>query len=350
MTKKLIFVVLLFSLFLGVKPVCAFQTRSTEEVAQQIGHYTQKLAKTAFYVETIMEGIKYVETVGRLKINAVMEFLRGGLSDMTDFQKVLNFADANSFNSLLKNDVLSNVRDAANDLNSNIDELKNTANDLKEMAQNEINDALNYTGTNEEEDEYDLEDDIADDEKEGNLSDSAASKVIVVKSNFGKPQKDKEAAERFIRKRYYYSAKEGDVYDGKPLTETDLANELVLKNRAGYFQEVLANSVATGLENLTTVKEDSYKKMKELAQKASSAESIDDKRAVEALIVQEEVRQRMLRLNLELAALEKDVVEEMQSTGTVYIIARTPTQIEQDTQDLLDEDDEEDVLLMGGEE
>ena len=337
MIKKLILAI--FLMFGTITLSFANEVHSAEEEADQIGHYAQKLAKTAYYIETIAEGIQYVTAIGKLDSNAVMGLLGSGWSDLDAFQNVLHLADASSFGPLL------GYADSVGGFNGQID-------GLKEEVSGFYDDINGSVGAPKSVADYSAEDEIADYSEEGysENSNSAAQRVVVVERNFGQAQKSKAAAENFIRSRYYYSTKDGDVYEGEVLNDTAGANALVLKNRAGYYQEALIMSTATALEGLTTVSEESMKRLQELQKKVDKAESVDDKRAVEALIVQEEIRQRMLRLGLDLTALEKDLIDELQTVETNYIIARTVDQIRQDAGVLDAGEFQDDEASLKGEE
>ena len=172
-------------------------------------------------------------------------------------------------------------------------------------------------------------------------SDSSLERVVEVKSNFGEPQASKEAAQIFIRSRYFYSTKDGDKYEGKPLINTSDAEVRVGKNRRGYLKEIAATSLGIAFENLTQAKEDSITRLKALQDQANAAESMDDKKAVEVSMVQERIRQRILGLNIEITALELEVVDEMQTLERKYIIPRTMEQITADTKAELGEKEPE---------
>ena len=355
-------------------PEQAFLMDAQNEDNSQIMQYLQKFSKTAFYIETIFENITYVQTYGRQQLNAAQEYLSSVMSYAQEVQGALRFSDPTSFVGLLGKtpladsalgQVANQAKNAADDLKSAANQVTSAYNDVKgklDSAKNAVTStvdkAKNAVGGT-----VDKAKDVlsggGSDSTSGSSADagtgatsSVASKggsgkagvsdevkytassyerVSDVTGGYGAPQANKQAAQKFIKAAYYYSAKDGDKYEGAPLSNTAAAQEKVLKNRVAYQHEVMANTYGTAMENLTTVKEESIKRLEELQQKASSAKTIDDKKAVEALIVQEETRQRMIKLNLELAALERDLVYDMQSSESVYIIPRTAEQIKAET-------------------
>ena len=166
----------------------------------------------------------------------------------------------------------------------------------------------------------------------GNALSTGSGSGKNTQQNYGKPQDSKDAAEQYIRTTFFYSMKEGDKYEGEELKQRDQALLEVLKNRKGYQLEILATNYATAVENRTKGHEESMKRYENVKQKADSAESSDDKKAAEALITQEETRQRINRLSLELAILERDAVEDMLKEPADILIARTVEQIKSETQ------------------
>ena len=381
----------LFALVLGAQPARAFIMDAPLEQVELAAHFGQLITSMTLYTATIEEATEYIKSVGNLWENAAMKALSEVSSELASFQDKLNFSDASSFASLLgkkASDFLDDhgMKDWREGVESSVDQLTqeasdayqtvqntvndayqtvhNTVNDAYQTAQNTVNDAY-QTVQNEADKAYQTVQDKANEAIDGMAdavgratetieetagkikdgieesyndsfgkkddSDSSSARVVVVKNNFGQPQSSKKAAEKFIRSRYYYSTKDGDAYTGKALTDTTEANKLVLKNRVGYHQEIVTIGLATAYEASASVKEDSVSRMENLKKKASSVETLDDRRAVEALIVQEEARQRMLNLNLEITLLEKEIVEEMLSIEADYIIARTPEQVTEDT-------------------
>ena len=336
----------LLVLTLGIQPARAFLMDAPAEQVELVAHFGQLIASTTLYLETVREATEYIGSVGTLWENAAMKALSSVSSEMSSFQDKLNFSNASSFASLLgKNasDFLDDngMKDWREGVEDSVDQLKQEAGDAVQTIQNGANAAKDKVagavdqvketvgetaGKIKDGIEESYEDSIG---KKDN--DSSSSRVVVVKSNFGHPQSNKKAAEKFIRSRYYYSTKDGDTYMGNPLTDTDEANRLVQKNRIGYHQEIVTMALATAYEASSTVKDESVERMRVLKKKASTVKTLDDRKAVEALIVQEEVRQRMLRLNLEIALLEKEIVDQMLSVEPNYIIARTPEQITEDT-------------------
>ena len=355
-------------------PAQAFLMDAQSEDNSQIMQYLQKFSKTAFYIETIFENITYVQTYGRQQLNAAQEYLSSVMSYAQEVQGALRFSDPTSFVGLLGKtpladsalgQVANQAKDAAdglksaanqvtgayNDAKSKLDSAKNAVTSTVDKAKNAVGgtvdkakDVLSGGGSDTKSASsagagVSTTSSVASKGGSGKagVSDevkytaSSYERVSDVTGGYGAPQASKQAAQKFIKAAYYYSAKDGDKYEGAPLSNTAAAQEKVLKNRVAYQHEVMANTYGTAMENLTTVKEESIKRLEELQQKASSAKTIDDKKAVEALIVQEETRQRMIKLNLELAALERDLVYDMQSSESVYIIPRTAEQIKAET-------------------
>lgn len=347
MMKKIL-VAFLVILTLYQRPARAVITDAPSEQAVLTGHYAELIASLALYGETIAEAEKYIKSVGRtLGENAVMKALSSiSTEDLASFQDTLNFSDASSFSSLLgkkASDFLDDngMKDWRVGVSDSIDQLKQEVGGAVQTVQDTATDVKGKV-TDAVDQATETVKDTASKVKEGvtksisetsskKPSDSAAARVVIVESNFGQPQPNKQAAQNFIRSRYYYSYKDGDTYMGKPLADVSEAHGLVRKNRVGYYQEVVTTALATAYEGLTTVKKDSVSRMNDLKERAEKVESLDDRKAVEALIVQEEVRQRMLRLNFEIALLEKEVVDEMMTIEPEYVIARTPEQITNDT-------------------
>ena len=349
---KKILISLMLILSLNVQPVYAkkYEMDAQTEQIKLVAQFAKQVGLTALYMSTIGYVVLYVASVGALDSNAALGALSTVAPDLSEFQDKLNFSDASSFASLLGKGVgdfaqENGMEDWKNGVESSLGDLKNEAEGAIQSAKSKVNEVT-----------QDIQDaankaretvaDTAGKVKEGvsetvfgngssKDSDSSAQRVVVVKSNFGAPQSDKKAAVNFIRSRYYYSTKEGDTYEGKELTATSEARRRVAKNRVGYYQEVLAMALATGYEGSTTVNEDSIKRLKALQSKADQAKTLDEKKAVEGLIVQEETRQRLIGLNCEIAELEVEIVEEMMTVEAEHIIARTPEQVVADTKSIV---------------
>ncbi len=286
MNKFLKVILLTFCLMVStalVKPVSAFEMNAIEENISQIGQYVQKISKVALYVQTKKEHAEQIIAMGTEEINAAVGYLESVKSKITEVQGKLRFADPRTFAGLL---------------GSKAKKQESSATAKEEVLP-----------------------------KEG-----AAAQVKTAQSAYGIPQENKEQAQKYVKNMLYYSTKEGDKYEGAVLTNTDMALKMVQKNRNAYYQEVMANAYGIAAENTTTVRDESAKRLQELQQKSSSAPTLDDKKAIEALIIQEEVRQRMYRLNLELAKLELDVLTDLQGSAHEYLIPRTVEQIKADTQ------------------
>lgn len=356
---KKFLVALMLSLCLITRPVHAkFEMDAVIEQVQLVVQYGKQLTSVSLYISTIQEAIEYIKSMGTLGMNMASELLSGNFGALLEFQDKLHFADSTMFGSFLgenfnqiqqgvntwKQNVGESVGQLKNEVGSAVQNVQEKVDSAKQKVQetagaavqkvkdgaNKVKDTISETAGN-------IKDGIDETVFKKDKSNSAAAKVVVVKSNFGEAQSSKQAAQNFIRSRYFYSFKKGDTYEGTPLTDTSEANTLVRKNRTGYLQEILTIALATAYENSTTVNEESVKRLENLQKQADKAETVDDKKAVEALIVQEEARQRMLKLNLEILMLEKEVVEQLQSLPAGYIIARTADQITADTEALKEE-------------
>ena len=360
---KKILISLMLILSLNMQPVYAknYEMDAQTEQVKLLAQFAKQVGLTALYVSTIGYAVLYVASVGALDSNAAMDALSTVAPNLSEFQDKLNFSDASSFASLLGKKVGdfaqdNGMEDWKNGVESSLGQLKNEAGDAIQGAKDKVDGAIQGAKSKVDEVTQDIKDaankaketvaDTAGKVKDGvsetvfgntssKNSDSAAQKVIVVKSNFGEPQPNRQAAINFIRSRYYYSTKEGDTYDGKELMATSEARSRVGKNRIGYYQEVIAMALSTGYEGSTTVNEDSIERLKSLQNKMNQAKTVDEKKAVEALIVQEETRQRLIKLNYEIAELEADLVEEIQTVEPEYIIARTPEQVIADTKSVV---------------
>ncbi|MBP5534086.1 MAG: hypothetical protein J6Y03_01090 [Alphaproteobacteria bacterium] len=354
MKKTLLSLVLILSL--GTQPVYAFEMDEKVQQTQFVSEYSNQVTSTALYLLTTTYTVYQTVSEGVLDMNSAMGFLASVAPNLSEFQEKLNFSDASSFASLMG----KSVGDFADDIGmedwkkgvgDSLNQLKNEADGAIQGAQNKadeafrtvqdtankatqsIQDSANKAWDTVAETAGNIKDGISDsvDSVSSKNADSSADRVIIVKNNFGAPQPNKQQAQRFIRSRYYYSTKDGDTYDGKPLLGTSEARKRVLKNRNGYYREVAAMALATAFEGETAVKEDSINRLKSLQSRIKQAETIDDKRALEALITQEKTRQRIIRLNFDIAQLEADIVEELQTIDAEYIIARTAEQVVADT-------------------
>ena len=95
--------------------------------------------------------------------------------------------------------------------------------------------------------------------------------------------------------------------------------------------EVISTAYATAVENRTSVYEEALERYNQIKSQASSADTVDAKKAVETLIVQEETRQRINRLSLELSILEQDIIADLFEEPENILIARTVEQIQHET-------------------
>lgn len=353
---KKFLVALMLSLCLITRPVHAkFEMDAVMEQVQLVVQYGKQLTSVSLYIATIKEGIEYIKSMGTLGINMASELLSGNFAALLEFQDKLHFADSTMFGSFLGenfnqiqqgvNEWKQGVGDAVGQMQSGInsavqsaqgkiDSAKQKVQETAQAATQKVKAGVSKVKDTVAETAGNIKDGIEESVFKKDKSNSSAAKVVVVKSNFGEPQPDKQTAQNFIRSRYFYSFKKGDTYDGTPLTDTSEANRLVRKNRTGYLQEILTIALATAYENSTTVNEESVKRLQNLQKQADKAETVDDKKAVEALIVQEETRQRMLNLNLQMLMLEKEIVDELQVLDAGYIIARTAEQVTADTEAL----------------
>jgi hypothetical protein len=326
--------------------------------------YVEKISKTALYIETIIESVTYVSSVGKNGLNAAVQGLLSMAANLSAFQSVLHFSDAGQFGTLLGGikavdnlGDISKLGDVANIgaagavgdiLNGDIDAqtvggvIGKTVADAATQAAGADGITAAVAGTGAQIagaavgkaiDDAEDEDAAEGGSTSTKVGKSAYDKMGTVKESYGQPQEKKEDAEKYIKSLYFYSVKEGDKYEGEELSETDVALEKVLENRKNYRKEVIAMSYGTAVENRTKVYEQSLERLEKIKQKAASAKTTDDKKAVEAMITQEEARQRMNRLSIDLAVLERDVVDDLLEEPTEIIIARTPEQVEMDTQE-----------------
>ena len=332
---------LLISVTLGTGQAFAGSVEAPAETISVIGMYVQKIAKVGFYIDTIAEGVTYVSSVGKKGFNAAVGALSAMGGNLSGFQNMLHFSDASAFNSLLNKagDTITAATDKVDAVKENIDSVNKTIDTAKEQVENIsvdgiVDEITDKTGVQEATDQVKQRlDAVVSGGSDGNSSSASAyARVGTMVGSYGKPHDNKQAATNYIKKMFFYSTKEGDKYEGAPMSETSQANEAVFKNRNNYRNEIIATSYATAVENRKSGFENSKKRFEAIQAQAASAATEDAKRAVGALITQEEARQRVIRLSLDLAVLERDVVEDLIAQPTDILIARTPEQIKAETQ------------------
>ena len=367
--KKLLkntMIAILIALSLGFSPKKSYAgpVEAPAEMVGVLAMYVAKISKTALYIETIVESVTYVTSIGQQGLNAAVQGLMSMAGNLSAFQSVLHFSDAGQFGSLLGGiNAVDSIKNIGN-VGNIVEGVKGVANVggaldvdldyqavggmLGKTAANAVTQASGADGVTKlvvgvgaemagaaigkaVEEAGEKGDENAQIEK------SSYDKMGTVQKSYGQPQEKKEDAEKYIKSLYFYSVKEGDKYEGEELSETDVALEAVLENRNNYRKEVIAMSYGTAVENRTKVYEQSLERLEKIKQKANSAETADDKKAVEAMITQEETRQRMNRLSIDLAILERDVVDDLLEEPAEIIIARTPEQVEMDTQEKLED-------------
>ena len=149
---------------------------------------------------------------------------------------------------------------------------------------------------------------------------------------YGAPKESIDEAKTYLKDTFFYSTKEGDKYDGAVLSGRDLAQREVQTARKAYQEEVITAAFGQSMEALTTGAENALERAKGLLGKLKKAKSYDKKKAVEVVIMQNEIRERILRLSLELEILELDLVDMLvrEPGQGRYIIARTVEQVEAD--------------------
>ena len=326
--------VIFFSLAMNASPSFSGEVNAPVETGEDFSIYIQKVAKTALFIENILESVTYVISTGEEGINAAVELLGDLAGNLGPFQEVLRFADSSSFGSILgtAKDALSGNFDSITGGSLNNLDLGGKANKLLGNVDADAlaKDVLNLGGAG----------NGSGGAAAGNTpqnvsgssnSNSAYARVGKVQGSYGAPQESKQAAEQYIRKMFFYSTKDGDKYDGEELTEADKALEAVKENRKGYLLEVISTAYATAVENRTSVYEDALKRYNDIKKEASSADTVDAKKAAETLIVQEETRQRINRLSLELSILEQDIIGDLFEEPENILIARTVEQIQTET-------------------
>ena len=345
---------------MGSGSVYAGAVEAPAETISVLGMYVQKIAKVGFYIDTIAESVSYVGSVGKKGFNAAVGALSSVVGDLGGFQDMLHFADASSFNSLLNkaNTAVDTVTDQVEEVENVVDnateeigavkaqvdkaqgvvegkaqELVDAGKEVIEEGKNAAKDVVDELGAEEAIDDVKnrINKAVSGDQSQEDSS-SAYARVGTVQTTYGAPQDNKTAADAYVRKMFFYSTKEGDKYDGKPLSETTQADEAVKKNRNKYRAEVISTAYATALESRTAGLDASLKRYETIRKKVASAASEDEKRAVGALITQEKTRQRVARLSLDLALLEQDVVNDVLEQPTEIIIARTVEQINAETE------------------
>lgn len=167
-------------------------------------------------------------------------------------------------------------------------------------------------------------------------SSQAAQTPSQQKTMYGLPQQSIEDAQKYVKDTFFYSIKEGDKPDGAPLPNTTDAQKKVSANRLAYYEEVISSSYGQALEASSTTFEESKKRWEDLNKKLSSAKTYDDKKAVEVAITQNDIRERMQRLALELGALELEATTLLYREPEQYIIARSAEEIQAEVKAKLD--------------
>lgn len=157
---------------------------------------------------------------------------------------------------------------------------------------------------------------------------SALSQVASCSERCGAPQDSIETAQKYVKDRFFYSTREGDKFEGEPLIETIDALKKVKSNRVGYFNEVVSEAYGKASEELTTGAERANKTLENLTQKATNAETYDDKKAVGVLLAKTSMQERTKRLSLDLALLELEAVAFLNEIPENYVIARTADEID----------------------
>ena len=168
---------------------------------------------------------------------------------------------------------------------------------------------------------------------------SSYARIAQITESYGAPQEDKATAQKYVKEAFFYSTHENDEIDGVLLTEQENARDKIIQNRKAYQQEVVSLALATAYENRTTAHEETTTRYGDLRSNVGSAKTINDKKGMEGAITQEETRQRITSLSLELALLELELVEDLQKEPENYIIARTAEQITDETKEKTSEID-----------
>ena len=147
---------------------------------------------------------------------------------------------------------------------------------------------------------------------------------------YGAPQTSIDSAKEYVKKTFFYSTKKGDNATGETLPNLDSEARRVATARSGYYQEVVSAAFAHGMEASTAAAKSSLERAQKLLKELKKASTYDKKKAVEVVIMQNEIRERIQRMSLELEMLELEVVDLLIRERGDYIIPRTAEQMGSD--------------------
>ncbi len=323
---------------------------SPTEFSGVIAMFVQKLEKINAYKDEIQKTLDVKSTFGELGVNAASKMLSQGSGLMGPFQDSLHFGDLGNISSLVGDvqgqvnglqsqvsdlqgqvdSVKGQVQGAVSDAQGQLSDIKNQATDKLSSVADSAKGSLGGTGTNSTGSSGVATSDGAVSSASSNPK-SSLSKVRNVTGSYGAPQSSKDAAQKYIKEAFFYSVREGDKSTGDTLQETDAAHKKVNANRKGYYREIIAAALGQANEAINTNYEESQSRMEKVMSQAQSAETYDDKKAAESVITQNDTRERMIRLSLELSTLEQDVVSMLMYEPADYLIPRSADEIRAET-------------------
>ena len=350
---------LILSALCFASPVSA-SVQSNTQFSLLLTVFIEKMEKIRAYLQETNETLDTINEFGELEVNYAAKMLSYGSSFVAMFQGQLHFGDlamsaanigmgvaqeqvagiihddlgisdtrvftdTEGFMGDLMNDVRHEVgaiaRDAAGAAIGIVaDQVQKAATD---MARSAIEKAQTYVTQKAA--------DLAD-ARVGSAMQNLQAKVAGQATIYGAPQSSIEAAQAYVKSTFFYSIKEGDRFDGQPLPGNEAAKKQVVANRLGYYNEIISTSYGQALEASSAGYDEAVDRMEFLMGRLEAATTYDEKKAVEAAIVQNDIRERMKHLSLELSTLELESVAMLWKQPEEFLIARSPEQIMAESQ------------------
>ena len=350
---------LILSALCFASPVSA-SVQSNTQFSLLLTVFIEKMEKIRAYLQETNETLDTINEFGELEVNAAHKMLSLGRGLVSVFQGQLHFGDiartaanigmgmaheeisgiihddlgisdtriftdTEGFMGDLMNDVRHEVEAVARDAAGTAvgivaDQAQKAA---AAMAKTAIEKAQTYVTQKAA--------DLAD-ARVGSAMQNLQSKVAGQPTIYGAPQSSIEAAQAYVKSTFFYSIKEGDRFDGQPLPGNEAAKKQVMANRLGYYNEIISTSYGQALEASSAGYDEAVDRMEFLMGRLEAATTYDDKKAVEASIVQNDIRERMKHLSLELSTLELEAVAMLWKQPEEFLIARSPEQIMAESQ------------------
>ena len=350
---------LILSALCFASPVSA-SVQSNTQFSLLLTVFIEKMEKIRAYLQETNETLDTINEFGELEVNAAHKMLSLGRGLVSVFQGQLHFGDiartaanigmgmaheeisgiihddlgisdtriftdTEGFMGDLMNDVRHEVEAVARDAAGTAvgivaDQAQKAA---AAMAKTAIEKAQTYVTQKAA--------DLAD-ARVGSAMQNLQSKVAGQPTIYGAPQSSIEAAQAYVKSTFFYSIKEGDRFDGQPLPGNEAAKKQVMANRLGYYNEIISYGNDDGGRGSFAGYDEAVGRMEFLMGRLEAATTYDDKKAVEASIVQNDIRERMKHLSLELSTLELEAVAMLWKQPEEFLIARSPEQIMAESQ------------------